>query len=187
MRKALLSFLFATTLIACKKETVNADTVVADTTETAVVEEAAPAPTPVNFAEINNQQLGELLKPKANDTLYVTNFFATWCGPCMKEMPHFKEQMEATKGQKVKFTFVSIDPKSDWESKVSSFGQDFGITENIVLYDTANLTADLFPSLTETWDGNSIPFTLITKGDKRVETVGMMTKEDLAAKLTSLQ
>ncbi len=35
--------------------------------------------------------------------------------------------------------------------------------------------------------GGSIPFTVIKKGDKEIETVGMMSKEDLDAKLNSFK
>jgi hypothetical protein len=39
----------------------------------------------------------------------------------MKEIPHFKEKMEELKGKPVKFTFVSVDAKEDWNTAVSDF------------------------------------------------------------------
>ena len=45
------------------------------------------AVTPVNaLPEVNQEQLKAMVAPQKNDTIYVTNFFATWCGPCMKEI-----------------------------------------------------------------------------------------------------
>lgn len=185
MKKVILSLLLLGTLAACKKETAVTEE---QTTETADSVVAAPAAaSSVSLTEINNEQLAGLMKVQQNDTVYVTNFFATWCRPCMAEIPHFKEKLEATKDQKIKFTFVSVDPREDWESKVKPFGENFGITSHIVLYDTAHLTPNFFQQNAEDWDGNSIPFTLITKGDQRIETIGMMSKEDLDAKLASLK
>src|ERR1019366_7011512 len=36
------------------------------------------------------------------DTLYVVNFWATWCKPCVGEMPYFEKADERFKAQKVK-------------------------------------------------------------------------------------
>ena len=63
----------------------------------------------VHLVEMNSQQISEIITPKQNDTIYITNFFATWCGPCMHEIPFFKEKMEELNGEKVKFTFISVD------------------------------------------------------------------------------
>jgi hypothetical protein len=49
------------------------------------------------------------------------------------------------------------------------------------------ISPDYFTKITKTWDGGSIPFTVIKKGDKEVENVGMMSKEDLDAKLNSFK
>ena len=137
--------------------------------------------------EVNQEQLKAMVAPQKNDTIYVTNFFATWCGPCMKEIPHFKEKMEELKGKPVKFTFVSVDAKEDWNTAVSDFADEYDIRKNVVLFDASMISPDYFTKITKTWDGGSIPFTVIKKGDKEIETVGMMSKEDLDAKLNSFK
>lgn len=48
-----------------------------------------------------------------NDTLYVVNFWATWCGPCVKELPHFRELSREYAGKPVKFILMSLDAKSN--------------------------------------------------------------------------
>ena len=109
MKKVILSLLLLGALTACKKETAITETQSTETVDSAAVEPVAASN--VSLAEINNDQLAGLMKVQQNDTVYVTNFFATWCRPCMAEIPHFKEKLEATKDQKIKFTFVSVDAK----------------------------------------------------------------------------
>ena len=103
----------------------------------------------------------------------------------MREIPHFKEKMTELKDQPVKFTFISLDDKSDWNDKVKAFGEQQQLSQNIVLLDGAQLTPDFFTKNFKTWQGESIPFTLIKKGDKADETVGSMSKEQLDSKLSA--
>lgn len=143
---------------------------------------------PVNFLskEVSVAQMSEILKPKQNDTLYVTNFFATWCGPCMGEIPHFKEQMKKMAGKPVKFTFVSLDGKSDWDSAVRNFAEDNGLTNNVILLDNSKLDETFFKSNFKSWDGSGIPFTHFRKGDKTDEYMSAMTPAELEAKINAL-
>jgi len=45
----------------------------------------------------------------AKDSVWVVDFWATWCGPCVKSLPHLKEVVEDYKSSKVKFISVSHD------------------------------------------------------------------------------
>ena len=53
-------------------------------------------------------QLEQLLN-KQTDSIYVVNFWATWCAPCIKELPHFEAIGAKYKNQKVKILLVSLD------------------------------------------------------------------------------
>lgn len=184
MKKLIFSTLILTALFSCKKNESPNQLTEETTTETV----DSSAVTPANaLPEVNQEQLKAMVAPQKNDTIYVTNFFATWCGPCVKEIPHFKEKMEELKGKPVKFTFVSVDAKEDWNTAVSDFADEYDIRKNVVLFDASMIAPDYFTTITKTWDGSSIPFTVIKKGDKEIETVGMMSKEDLDAKLNSLK
>ena len=186
MKKLIFSSIILVALVSCKKNNEAPDQLQENTTSTSQVDSVAAKPES-SLSEVNQEQLTALVAPKKNDTIYVTNFFATWCGPCMKEIPHFVEKMKELKGKPVKFTFVSVDAKEDWNTKVSDFADEYELKNNLVLFDTSSILPNYFTSITKTWDGGSIPFTVIKKGDKSDETVGMMSKEDLDAKLNSFK
>ena len=46
---------------------------------------------------------------KPNDTTYIINFFATWCGPCMQEIPILNKFYEEHKNTATQLIFVSLD------------------------------------------------------------------------------
>jgi thiol-disulfide isomerase/thioredoxin len=46
-------------------------------------------------------------------TIFVIDYWATWCGPCIAEMPHMKELYAEYKGQGVEFIGVSLDQPED--------------------------------------------------------------------------
>jgi thiol-disulfide isomerase/thioredoxin len=51
----------------------------------------------------------------------VVDIWATWCGPCVKEIPYLKELSEALKGQDVSFVSISVDEPKDlqkWKNYV---------------------------------------------------------------------
>lgn len=166
-------------LVACKKETsVEADVLAEDSATANVSAEN------VILKESNIVEISELVNKK-NDTLYVTNFFATWCGPCIRELPHFTKKMKELEGQPVKWSYINLDQKSDWETKVKPFTAEYGINNHTILLDLETLTPDFFRNNFKQWDGASIPYTMMRKGDKVDETVGMMTEGELNRKISS--
>lgn len=49
--------------------------------------------------------------------------WATWCGPCRKEIPHLQEMEEKYKGKNIAFVSISIDKQKDY-SKWEKFVND---------------------------------------------------------------
>jgi thiol-disulfide isomerase/thioredoxin len=185
MRKFLIYSILSISLFACKKN----DEKVAETEaieDSIKVEPTKSEADVAELTELSPDKISEVLKSNHSDTLYVTNFFATWCGPCMQEIPHFRKKMDELAGKPVKFTFVSLDNKTDWETKVSDFADEYELRNHIVLLDGNLLNTSFFKQNFKTWGGESIPFTLIRKGNKSDETVGSMTEEMLNQKIKKI-
>jgi thiol-disulfide isomerase/thioredoxin len=183
MKKILLSTLLAVTLFSCKKEAEKAEE---NTATNDSISNIAPEPLSVkaSLKALNPQQTTDFLQTK-NDTLYVTNFFATWCGPCVREIPHFKDKITELKGQPVKITFISLDTKEVWNTEVPTFVDKQGIRNNTILLDGGQLDETFFKNNFKEWKGDAIPFTYMRKGDKTDEYLGMMTSELLNSKIDS--
>jgi thiol-disulfide isomerase/thioredoxin len=97
---------------------------------------------------------------KENDSIYVINFWATWCAPCIKELPHFEKL--STDNKKVKVILVSLDSKKDLEKKLIPFLQKKKITAETLLLADKDYNTWL-PKVDKDWSG-SIPATLIING-----------------------
>ncbi len=101
---------------------------------------------------------------KEDDTIYVINFWATWCAPCVKELPYFEKLH--TENKNVKVILVSIDSRKDLEKKLLPFIERKKLTTEVVMLSDIGYNAWL-PKIDASWSG-SIPATLIIKGKNRL-------------------
>lgn len=97
------------------------------------------------------------------NTIYVVNFWATWCAPCVKELPYFEKLN--TENKKIKVVLVSLDFKGQFESKLLPFLGRKSINSEVVLLTDKDYNTWL-PKVAKEWSG-SIPATLIIKNGKR--------------------
>ena len=58
---------------------------------------------------------GETSLQDLSGKLIYIDVWATWCGPCLKEMPSLKKLVKEYKGKNVEFVSISIDHKKDYE------------------------------------------------------------------------
>lgn len=109
------------------------------------------------------------LKPlleKSNDTTYIINFWATWCAPCIKELPYFQQIHDKYATKKVKVLMVSLDFERQIGSRLIPFIKKHKVTpEVIVLSDPAS--NEWINKIDPSWSG-SIPATLFYNKDKRI-------------------
>jgi thiol-disulfide isomerase/thioredoxin len=88
----------------------------------------------------------------------IINFWATFCKPCIAELPHFQELANKYNAQGVRLIMVSLDLKEAYPKKVSQFAQKLKLTSPVVYLDESN--ADLFcPAVDSSWSG-AIPASL---------------------------
>ena len=111
-----------------------------------------------NYAALEKAVLSD------KNTTYVVNFWATWCAPCVKELPHFEKLNSENKS--VKVVLVSLDFKNQYETKLLPFLKNKKINSEVVLLTDKDYNTWL-PTVDKEWSG-SIPATLIIKNGKKV-------------------
>jgi len=107
---------------------------------------------------LNFSQLEPLLNQK-NDTVYLVNFWATWCAPCVAELPAIKAVEDKYRNQKFKVLLVSLDMPGQVKSRLIPFLLSRKITSKVVLLDDPrqNVWID---KVDPNWSGE-LPFTVI--------------------------
>jgi thiol-disulfide isomerase/thioredoxin len=94
-----------------------------------------------------------------SDTTYIINFWATWCAPCVKELPDFDSINKVYAEKKVKVILVTMDFKEDLKSKVIPFLKEKNIRSEVDLLDEINGNY-FIPKISGNWSG-ALPATLI--------------------------
>ncbi|BFM45476.1 hypothetical protein CFS9_41170 [Flavobacterium sp. CFS9] len=117
-----------------------------------------------NVKLLNIDQLNERIK-NGKDSTYVVNFWATWCAPCIKELPHFEKLKADYKSDKLAVLLVSVDFKSKLKAAVVPFVKRKNLKNEVFLLNESN-PQEYIDRIDKDWSG-SIPATLFIKGDKR--------------------
>jgi thiol-disulfide isomerase/thioredoxin len=104
----------------------------------------------------------------SKDTVYVINFWATWCGPCVGELPEFNRLYNYYSKKPVRIIMVSLNFKEDYPTKLASFVKRKKIKPQVAwLRDTD--PNQFMPKISKSWQG-SIPATLLINPGKNEET-----------------
>lgn len=143
-------------LVACNNK-VNNSKVMKAIIEKPLTEDVSFVKVPVyDYASLSKRYF-----ENQNDTIYVVNFWATWCKPCIKELPAFEKLNETFNDQPVKVVLVSLDFPDKLETGVIPFIEKNKLQSEVVLLDDADANSWI-PKVSEQWSG-AIPATLFIK------------------------
>ncbi len=144
------------------------------------------------FGSVQSQVIPEVdfegfepLLHQADDTTYVLNFWATWCKPCVDELPHFVKAASEFKDQKVKFVFVSLDLPGQDQDKLISFVKNHQMEGMVLLLNDPDSNSWI-PKVDAQWSG-VIPATLIYRGADKSFFKGFLSYEHLVKTIKSKQ
>lgn len=134
------------------------------------------------FEVLNFSELEPRLN-KNNDTVYVINFWATWCVPCRKELPEFEKIRKVYYDKEVKILLVSLDFPNQ-QGAVKSF-----IEKNQIMCDVVILNApdanSWIDKVDKNWSG-SLPFTLIYKNEVKKNYEGEINYKTIETQIISM-
>lgn len=106
-------------------------------------------------------------------SIVVLNFWATWCGPCRKELPLLSRLSQEYSAKKVRFVAASVDVAKD-RPKVDEFLNRYSIAFDVWV------GADI-DTLEDAGLGNVLPITLILdeQGEIVARVQGQAREEDV--------
>jgi thiol-disulfide isomerase/thioredoxin len=117
--------------------------------------------------KIEQIKIPELVKILNNpdDKLFVVNFWATWCPPCVKELPHFETVSREYDPGNVRFLLVSLDFPSQIDKQLIPFLEKNEITMHVSVMMDVDYNSWI-DKVDLSWQGN-IPATLIFNNHKK--------------------
>ncbi|HLP38915.1 TlpA disulfide reductase family protein [Lacibacter sp.] len=108
---------------------------------------------------IKRWKIDDLLQyADTNDSVLVINFWATFCVPCIAELPYFHSITNKYKKQNVKLLLVSLDFEEYYPKRIRDFANKRKYTAEIVWLDEEK-PDEFCPRIDPKWTG-SMPATL---------------------------
>lgn len=140
----------------------------------------------LNGVEVNSYDF-ETFKTflnKKDRTTYVINFWATWCLPCLKELPYFEKLNQQYKDKGVKVILVSLDMPKRIESNLIPFIAKRKLQSQVIHLDDPDANTWI-EKVSPNW-GGSIPATVIYNATESKFYERIFIYEDLEKELKTI-
>jgi thiol-disulfide isomerase/thioredoxin len=138
-------------LVSCKREVAKNEKAEIDTSH-------------ITVKSYSYNELKPLLEKK-DDKTYVINFWATWCAPCVKELPAFEKLNKQYASENVEVLLVSLDFPKQVAKKLIPFIAKKNLQSKVVLLDDINENVWI-KAIDSSWSG-AIPATIIYNKNSR--------------------
>jgi thiol-disulfide isomerase/thioredoxin len=135
-----------------------------------------------NIRIIKKPEMLALLNNANSDKVRIINFWASWCAPCVKELPYFKKIAE-NYASKVEVIFISLDFAEDIE-KAKKVLEKKQINWDSYLLDETKYDTWI-NDVNKNWQG-AIPVTSLRYKNKEIFIEGETTYEELEKKIKQL-
>jgi thiol-disulfide isomerase/thioredoxin len=123
----------------------------------------------------------EPLINKTDNNIHIVNFWATWCAPCVKELPYFETINANYKDKGVDVLLVSLDFPKTYDSKLKPFIIKKNVKSKVIALDDTNQNRWI-PAIDQSWTG-ALPATIIYNSTKRHFYERSFTQEELEKEL----
>lgn len=137
------------------------------------------------FVTMDTDALIEKVSQEPNSLVKVYNFWASWCTPCLKEIPEF-EAFAKAHASEVELVFVSLDRQKVWETAVPNAVEELKMTQPIWLIDQG-LDFEWRYQVDEGWVLPAIPVTLMSYKSHRKFFMKPLDRKELEEALLELQ
>jgi len=129
----------------------------------------------------------EKILGNSDNKLYVLNFWATWCAPCVSEIPAFEKTAKSYDPQKVRFILVSLDFPSQIEKQLLPFLKKNKVTLDVAVMTDIDYNAWI-DKVDAKWQGD-IPATLFFNNytKTRYFHTGELSESELRKNINSFQ
>ena len=107
----------------------------------------------------------QFLFSQNDDTTYVINFWATWCKPCVEELPYFEQLNQEMSDEKVKVVLISMDFPKKLETLLLPFVKERALKSHVVALTDSDHNSWI-SKVDPSWSG-AIPITIVYRKENR--------------------